>query len=356
MIKLLQIMPLFELAGAQTMCENLVNEIVKNKNIDITIITFFNNHCEIIDRLEANNINVIKLNKHKGFDVKIIFKLIYYFNKIKPNVIHTHLSALQYVYPAYLCTKNHKEIKLIHTIHNEANKENKKRIRLLQKKLFEEKKVIPVAISDTIQETVCREYKIKKEDVPIIYNSIDLSNCIQKKSYDLKYQLLNIGRITKQKNQEELLEIFNEFYKDNPQFKLVIVGAGPLEDELQEKINILNLNNSVKIINRLDSCYKILHESDCFLMTSEFEGLPMTILEALGTGTPIVTYAAGGIADIVLDGYNGMIANNKEEFIQKMKLILDNIELRKTISQNEIISSKKYSSKNMAELYMKLYV
>ena len=50
-----------------------------------------------LERLKKNGIEVICLNKHRGFDVKIIFKLAYYFKKIKPNVIHTHLSALQYV-------------------------------------------------------------------------------------------------------------------------------------------------------------------------------------------------------------------------------------------------------------------
>lgn len=352
----IQVMPIFEMAGAQTMCENLVMELKKNKDTRCIVITFFKNNCKIVERLKKNGIEVICLNKHRGFDVKIIFKLAYYFKKIKPNVIHTHLSALQYVYIAYLLQKNKKKIKIVHTIHNIAEKENKDRIRKIQKYLFRKGIVVPVAISKTIQESVVKEYGIDESKVPIVYNSIDLSRCIEKDTSKFNYKFINIGRMTEQKNQVELIEIFSKIQRKYPKSILYIVGKGKLKEVIEKKISALKLKKSVVIIENLESCYKILNESDVFLMTSRFEGLPMTIIEALGTGLPVVTYNVGGIKDIITDGENGFIANTDSEFLKDVEKLVENEKLRKILSQNELESSKKFNSRYMADEYLKIYI
>lgn len=357
MINVVQIMPLFELAGAQTMCENLSLELKKDKNINCTILTFFNNDCEIVNRLKENGIDIICLNKHKGFDIKIIFKLAYYFRKLNPDVIHTHLSALQYVYFAYLLQKNKKNIKIIHTIHNEADKENKRYLRKLQGILFKKNIVTPVAISKTIKKSIISEYSLNDTQVPIVYNSIDLKKCIPKKENEkFTYNFINIGRLTEQKNQIELIRIFKKIHDEYSQAKLTIVGSGPLKLTLEDEISREKLDSSVNLVGNLDSCYDILNKSDLFLMTSKFEGLPMTIIEAMGTGIPIVSYDAGGIKDIITNGKDGFIAKNDIEFISDVKKIIENGKLRNEIRMNELEDSKAFNSASMAKKYKDIYM
>lgn len=197
-MKILQVMPDFEMAGAQTMLENLVMELKKNKENEIRIISFFNKKCAITDRLEKNNIRIYYLNKKRGFDISIVFKLRKIFNEYLPDVVHTHRYALEYVVPAYKLSKSHPNI--IHTVHNIAEKEVPRSLQLFQKRWFKKHLAIPVAISEKIKASILSRYNLNETEVPMIYNGIDLTKCKVKDNYENNNIILHIGRFSEQKN------------------------------------------------------------------------------------------------------------------------------------------------------------
>ena len=98
---------------------------------------------------------------------------------------------------------------------------------------------------------------------------------------------------------------------------------------------------------------------DCglFLMTSMSEGLPMVLLEATSYGVPCVAYrTASGVADIIIDGYNGYIIENRnqEDFINKSKMILNNKQLQKTMSDNALASISRFSKEEILKKWYKI--
>lgn len=352
-MKILQVMPDLELAGAQTMLENLVMELKKNN--DVEIIIFYKNKTKISERLENNNVKIHYLCKKRGFDISIFFKIANIIKTYKPDVIHTHRYALAYVVPSLRIIKKVKEIKIVHTIHNVAEKEVPKKIQKMQNKWFKKDNIIPVAISEQVKETVIKRYNIDSKKVPIIYNGIDLSKCKIKNNYSDCTKILHVGRFSVQKNHMKLIEIFSKCLKENNNLKLYLVGSGELENEVKNRVKELNLDSNVIFCGSLESSFDIMSKSDIFVLPSKWEGMPMTLIEAMGTALPCVAFPVGGITDMISNKYNGFLPKNDEEFVQDILMLSKDENLRRNIGEAAKEKSEIYSSKSMADKYIKLY-
>ena len=353
-IKVIQVMPEFELAGAQTMLENLVNNLDKDK-FDVYIISLYNLKSSITERLENNNFKIFYLNKKRGLDLSIYKKLKKIFRDIQPDIIHTHGYVLEYVMPVKIFFRI--KCKVVHTVHNIASKEVPIIQRFFQKIYFKHFNVVPVAISKKIQDTIYKQYKIKRENIPIIVNGIDLERCKEKTNYNKAETILNIGRLAEQKNQLLLIDVFYEVSKIYSDIKLNIIGEGPLRQQLIDKIKELKLEGKVNLLGSKAECYDDLNKSDIFILTSKWEGFPMTIIEAMGTGLPIVSTNVGGISDIVKDEKNGMLCiEDKEEIVEKLKKLIKDDKLRKRLGNQAKKTSVDFSAKEMARKYAEIYI
>ena len=351
-LKLIQVMPEFGLAGAETMVESLIMSLDREK-VDILIVSLYDFHSPITERLEKNGYKICYLNKKPGLDISIFSKMYNIFKEFKPDIIHTHRYVLQYVVLPKMLIK---KCRIVHTVHNIAQKEVPKLQRMFQKKYFKYLKIIPVAISNLIQDTIIEEYKLKKEKVPVIINAIDLRKCIKKTKYKKSNIILNVGRLSEQKNHKLLIDVFNEIHKAYPKYILKIVGQGELEEELKKKVSDLGLKKSVIFEGVKPECFSYMNEADMFVMTSLWEGLPITLIEAMGTGLPIVTSNVGGIPDIIESYKNGIIVEGTiENFKKEIINLIEEESLRESIGKGSIESSKKYSAENMGKQYMKLY-
>lgn len=348
--KIIEIIPKFKLAGAETMCENLIFSYDRNK-YDVIIISFFNYKSAITKRLEENKYKIYYLNKKQGFDIGIIRKLYKIFKREQPDMIHTHLYVLRYViFPAKLACAN---AKIVHTVHNIASKEIKKG-KWIHRFAFKKLNVTPVAISEIVKDSILVEYKLEDSKVPIIYNGIDLSRCNQKKKYNDSKIILHIGRFSEQKNHEELIEIFEKCLTTDPNLKLYLVGEGELEEKIKAIVESKKIQNNIFFLGALDNCYSVMNEADMFIMPSKWEGMPMTIIEAMGTGLPVIAYPVGGIPNMIKDGKNGFLASDIDDFCSKILELEKSKSLRMKIGQNNINDSRKFSSQVMGELYCKL--
>ncbi len=127
--------------------------------------------------------------------------------------------------------------------------------------------------------------------------------------------LLFVGRLVQQKNVPLLLEVFAIFRKKNPGARLLIAGSGPEEGNVKAKADALGLGKSVLFLGPVDyeqlpAYYQV---SDCLVLTSKWEGLPLCILEALSTGIPVVGTAVGGLPEAIDEGKTGYLAGQEPE-------------------------------------------
>ncbi len=148
------------------------------------------------------------------------------------------------------------------------------------------------------------------EKIEVIYNPVDFQKIqiLKKEKLSSKYQKLfqnsfvfiNIGRLTEQKGQYYLIRAFRDVKKKAENTKLIILGEGPLRKKLEKLIKTLGLENDVFLLGNRANVYKYLANSNCFILSSLWEGLPNTLLEAMAVGLPAIsTDCATGSREII---------------------------------------------------------
>ncbi len=351
-LKVAIVIPGLCFGGAETMVTQLVKHIDKSK-FDVYLIakrTLFQNEAKaLLEKIE--NINIISLDENKGINLRAIFKMSQILKKIRPNVIHTHLHIYAYLFPYVLFHK----VKVLHTVHNMPIYESKKSGKLILKILFKLKKAIPVGISDIITKQLKDFYKIKTAET--IYNFVDLKrfNFNNKKDHET-FTFITVGRMEEQKNQILLLKAFNDFLKLHNSVKLIFAGDGDLRDELVNYACKNNIESHIEFIGNVINIEDFYAKADVFVLSSIYEGLPMTILEAMACGLPIISTNVGGVADIVRE--NGILvnSNSQEELLNAMITLYRDNEKRNLFSTKSVKNSRKYDIDTITKQYEALYL
>lgn len=352
-MKIIQIIPNFGFGGAEIMCENLCYELT-GLGHEVIVISLYNYHSEISNRIEKRGIPIIYLKKHLGPDLRIICKLKKILKKINPDIIHTHLSAVLYSTPATLSMKS---IKKIHTVHNMADKELigfRQKLNYFNYKLG----VVPVALSPEIKKSIIKIYHLNSETVPIVFNGINLDKYKKKANYDYneKFVLIHVGRFAKQKNHKGLIEAFKIFHERIENSQLCLIGNGEEIDNIKEMVSELHLQDCVEFCGNQTDVYSYLNKADTFILPSLYEGIPLTIIEAMGTGLPIIATRVGGIPDLIVDGENGLLTDlNAENIANAIYRLATNKDLRQKLGNNGFLHSKVFSAEYMAKRYCEVY-
>ena len=161
------------------------------------------------------------------------------------------------------------------------------------------------------------------------------------------FTIITVANLFPKKNLELVLDIAKEL----KHYKFLIVGDGPERKNLENKIKNENISN-VELLGfkNTEEVKKYYQNSDIYLLTSLAEGTPTSALEAMACGLPVISSNAGGLENIIKDNINGFIINDfdKYKYIEKIKL-LEDINLRQKIFENNIKLSQKYKWENVAK-------
>lgn len=334
------------------MCCNLTKALVKAGH-EVEVISMFSLHNEFTEEL-GGIVKIHFLDKHLGFDPSVIFKARKIIKEFAPDVIHTHIGALRYAVFASFGLK----VKIVHTVHNIAQKETGKVWQLVNRRHFHSKRVIPVALSEKIKDTVMQVYKLDGDAVPIVLNGIDLDKCIRKTDFSKKdvFTVINVARFSLQKNHIRLLEAFSAFSSRVPEARLVLVGDGELREEIESKIRQLSLDEKAVLAGLQSNVFPFLANADVFTLSSDYEGMPMTLIEAMGTALPIVSTNVGGISDMLENGKEALLTDTTPEALcDAYYAVYSDDALREKLAAGAYIRSKDFSSETMAREYLKIY-
>ena len=183
-------------------------------------------------------------------------------------------------------------------------------------------------------------YPIKcQKKSSIILNPID-SSCIPLRDDNtIKRRIVNVGRLHTQKNQKLLINAFAKslFFKNG--FTLHIYGSGPEKDNLMSMIMELNLENKVFLEGNQNDILEKIKNSSLFVLTSNYEGLPNSLMEAMAIGIPCISTdcSPGGARMLIkADESNGILVpcNDEEKLVEKLDILYSNPDLLNTIGKN----------------------
>lgn len=353
-MKIMQVIPYFCFGGAETMCENLTYAL-RELGHELCVVCLLPERTPISLRMEAAGIRVLYLDKKLGLDLSMIPKLVNIMRAEKPDVVHTHLNVIKY---AALAARLAGVPRCVHTVHNVAQEEAEGRLQKITNWFyFRRGWAVPVALSPKVQSSIASFYGMQENQIPVIYNGINLGRCLPKERYAAEeLRLLHIGRFNEQKNHRGLLEAFALVLKQRPKCRLELLGEGELRESVEDYAAELGISDRVSFLGTQPDVYPYLHNADIFLLPSRFEGMPMTIIEAMGTGLPVVASAVGGVPDMLTDGESGLLVSAEPEQVAAAVLRLAESEaLRAQLGQRAKQESVRFSDSYMAQCYCEVY-
>jgi glycosyltransferase involved in cell wall biosynthesis len=332
----LHIIPNFGPGGAERLVIDLM-EIADKNRFEVAAVSLYSESGTILEKeIKKRGLKVYFLNKHRGLDLRMIPQLYYLFRVLRPDIVHTHRYVLRYtLLPTLFC---HIPVR-VHTLHNVAQREVDRVGKLVQWVAFRMGNVVPVSISQEVAKTVQAIYG-RDIYTPVIYNGIPTSRFIlraeQGNAKNKKNLIvLHIGRFAPQKNHLLLIEAFAMAFKKNPIMQLWLVGDGPLRPTVEKIILEKGLEENVVFFGIREDVPKLLALSDMLVLSSYYEGVPLTVLEAMAAGKPVVATAVGGVPELIEDGVTGILVspNNPEALAKGILHLAKDTNLRQRMGR-----------------------
>ncbi len=324
--------------------------------------------------LSASAVNVYPQAKIiKPIRSKVISEII----KWEPDIIHSQTEFSTMVVAKYI--KRKLKIPQVHTYHTMyedyliyflKGKIIKKNALARLTKLLMNSFDIVIAPTEKVK-TLLGSYQISKDIIEVIPTGIDISKFHKTITEEEKASILSefglscsddilvyVGRIAEEKNIEELLHLFKKALIELPEMKFLIVGGGPYLNNLIKIVNTLNLGDSVKFSGMIpaDLIYKYYRLGTVFVTASKSESQGLTYLEALASGCPVLCRWDLCIDGVIIDGETGFTYQEDYEFIEALKKLFSDIELREKIRENSIIRAEDYSKEKFAAKVFNTYV
>lgn len=318
--------------------ENVVCSIIDNMNDNYSMY-YCSPNGPIKEKLDEKGIEYIPIKKLSYGELKRVIKLI------QPSIIHAHDNKA-----TVFASLFNKKCTIISHIHGNNKIMNSKNIKTILFNIISKRVKKIIWVSDSSYNSYFFKKNVKDKSL-IIRNVVNEKNIILKsKEYrvDKKYDLIFLGRLAYPKNPEKLISIIEILKKHKNDISVAVVGDGNERSQVEEMCKNLKLSSNITFYGFVNNPYPILKESKILIMTSIYEGTPMSALEALCLKKPIVSTPVDGLKDIVMNGYNGFLCEDNIDFSKNIEMILNDEKLLSELSNN---SFKVFKEKNKESDY-----
>jgi len=339
--------------GVERVIANTINSL--SDTYDIILLT--KDTCICNYKLDKR-VKIISLNTmyeySKNASIKNILinsrKLNSVLKKVKPDYIYT--ATIIEVIEMFLCNKDILK-KVVATEHGSFYASNKI-FSMIRKFLY--KKIYCQIVFTTMDEEAYKRYEFPAVHIPHL-----LIMPVNKASSSIRQKIvLNVGRLTDDKQQKLLLEIWKEICLDDrlTDWKLEIVGSGENKEVLKNYIQENKLETRVIMQDAIPNINDFYDKSSIFAFTSRMEGFGMVLGEAMSRGLPCISFdCPSGPRDIIKNGYNGYLVEcfNKGDFINKLKFIMLNQDKRIEMSNNAIKTIEEWDNEKIKKAFCEVF-
>ena len=344
-MKILQVITQSELGGAQTVVVQLANNLSKEHEVVLAAGQGDGKMWSMVnDQVIKEDCPHLQRSISLKNDLLAAIELRRLYKKYKPDVIHLHSSKAgtlgRIVFPSK---------KTVYTVHGFDS------VRLAFRKFLPIERFLQhfckavVGVSKYDERNLIAEGI--KNNVTTIYNGISVPDCSKISNMEgfnqSKNVILAIARVAPPKR----TDLFVDVARLLPQYNFVWIGN---QNEVTE---FGKLPNNCYFLGNIPNAGAFCSKADLLMLPSNYEGLPMVILEAMSFGKPVVASDVGGISEIVRNDVNGYaLENNPQLFAEKIQYILEDEELYSKFCQNSLdIFQKELTVEKMVQRYLNVY-
>jgi len=361
-IQVMQIINSLDIGGAERVAVNIAAHLDPDR-FDSSILTLEKPgpFAEILDK---RGIPFTSLHKKPGARPGVFLDIARHIRKREIDIITTHnYGALFYgVFGARLggCSR------LLHVDHN-PRLSSKRRYPIPHKRLSSLAYKV-IAVSAEVRANLIGQEGIPPERIDMIANGVDDS--LFDKPFDRRNLSVLLGipkgrivigtgaRLVREKGLVHLLDAASIIKKKRDDFALVIVGDGPMMDELRKKAHDNGLNGRVVFTGARTDFHEIIRLFDIFVLSSVSEGLPLSLLEAMAAARAIVASQVGGVPEVITDGRTGLLVPPMSPALlaDAIGRFMDNPRYRAECGERARLRfEEKHSARAMAASYACLY-
>lgn len=338
---------------------SLLKGLSRFKEFELFVVVL--NSGKLSQKIQSLGIPVFIIEEHKYSFFKLVLQIKKIVQHIAPDIVHSHRYKENLI--SFINWKFHPGCRLIATQHGMPEEFGKNKIKAQMVNHFNflllsfgfDKMVV---VSGDMKKKLIRKYGFNKNDIDVIRNGV--GEVIAKAEIkDKKFVIGSAGRLSPIKDYPLLIEIAKAMVKVNDQVIFKLAGDGPEKSRLCHMVQRYGLEKQFEFLGQLEDMEAFYNTLDVYLNTSLHEGIPMTILEAMARGIPVVAPDVGGIREIIQDGADGFMVKERDasNFAEKCLYLCRE---KKVYRKMSICAVKKIEEKftmhHMADQYYQLYL
>ncbi len=315
-VRLLQLIDKLGFAGAEGLLNTFAAGIDRSR-FDLHVCGLRPGSPELAIAIRGLGIPVTELDQHHAYDVSVLRKLVSYIRRERIDIIHTHLLAADIMgrLAGFIA-----RCPVVSTIHNgriDLDKEplHRQWMERWSAHLWCNRLIV---VSSLLREEIAEWFRVPLGRVIAIPNGVDTARFRPPPGFDasqIKRELLggdyrmvsNVARLVPQKAQSYLIDAAARVMATRPDVRFALVGDGPLRDEIMEQAVAQGIADKIVITGIRSDVPTILAATDVFVLSSLWEGMPVSLVEAMAAGCPAVATDVGGVAQVLKQGITGLL-------------------------------------------------
>lgn len=300
MKRVLHIVNIMNRGGLETFIMNVYRKIDRTK-IQFDFMVHSNIRGEFDDEIESLGGIIFRITSRRENIVKNRKELeLFFYKHPEYTIVHQHSSSLSYLTPLKIAKKHKVPTRIIHS-HSSKLSGNKLNYltHYFNQFLLNNISTDNFACSKLAAKWLFGKNNYLNDNYRIINNGIDIEeykfDILKRNKIRKEFKIENnikvighVGRFTYPKNHSYLIDVFNELSKIEKKTKLILVGSGRLKEEIQSKVEELNLSEKVLFLGQRSDVADILSAMDVLVFPSHYEGLPVSLVEAQATGLRVL--------------------------------------------------------------------
>lgn len=308
-------------AGAEVQVFHTLTHLKAQKGASVGVVLF--NKGVLNRRLSDCGVEVIVIDESRHNGLTMLFHLTKLICRLKPAIIHVHAFKEHILgqTAGILCGNKSALLRTFHGLSEVPEGLSLFKyiqssiIHLLERAYLNFRTGINIiAVSRDLENFLKGSYP--RASVTQIYNGIPCAGNNPGIKEDIRRQFEvddntfwvgTAARLAEPKNLDMLIDAGNELRSHGIDFRISIFGDGPLREKLQDRIDNLNLYGCVRLEGFREEIMPILASLDAFVLCSLHEGLPMSLIETMSTGTPVVCTDVGGIKEVITNNTSGLL-------------------------------------------------